>query len=79
MKILLSGLHREADVERLRERMSHFGPVLDIRPVTEGDPDRPWFVIELAVSAGEATEIARRIDGIYFNERILHAWVMLRE
>ena len=76
MKILLSGLRKDTNVERLRERMSHFGPVVGIQPVTEGDPDSPWFIIELAVSPGDATEIARRIDGINYGGRFLHARVM---
>lgn len=79
MKILLSGLHADTDLDALRERMSHFGPVLHIEPVRDGDPDRPWFIVELDTDASSATEIARRIDGIYFRERTLHARVMLHE
>lgn len=77
MKIILTGLHEDADIEKLRERMSHFGPVIDITAVRDGDPDRPWFIIDMGIGMAEATDVARRIDGIYFNDRFLHARVML--
>lgn len=77
MKLILSGLPPDADLDALRERMSHFGPVLGIEVVREGDPERPWFVVEMGLSVADATEIARRIDGIYYKDRTLHARVML--
>lgn len=77
MKILLSGLRPETDIDALRERMSHFGPVTGIEVVREGDPAQPWFLVEMAIAPGEATEIARRIDGIYYKEQFIHARVML--
>jgi len=76
MKIILTGLHEDADIEKLRERMSHFGPVIDIQAVRDGDPDKPWFIVDMDVDVGEATNVARRIDGIYYNDRFLHARVM---
>jgi len=77
MKLILSGLSPETDLERLSERMGHFGPVLGIEPIYEGDPERPWFIVELDLPPGAATEVARRIDGIYFNDRFVHASVLL--
>ena len=77
MKLILSGLGPETDLEKLRERMRHFGPVLGVEPIHEGDLERPWFIVELDLSPGAATEVARRIDGIYFNDRFVHASVML--
>lgn len=76
MKIILTGLREDADMEKLRERMSHFGPVLDIQAVRDGDPDKPWFVVNMDIDVAEATKVARRIDGIYYNDRFLHARVM---
>jgi hypothetical protein len=77
MKLILSGLSPETDLHKLRERMAHFGPVRGIEPIREGDPDRPWFVVDLDLPPGAATAVARRIDGIYFHGRFLHASVML--
>lgn len=79
MKILLSGLHADFDRDLLSERMSHFGPVSGIQVVSEGDPDKPWVLVEMAIDPAQATEVARRIDGIYFRGRFLHARVMLHE
>lgn len=64
MKILFSGLGPDADLQRLQERMAYFGPVLGIQAVRDGDPYRPWFIIELDIAPDVATEVARRIDGI---------------
>lgn len=77
MKLILSGLGPETDLDRLTERMGHFGPVRGIAPIYEGDPERPWFIVDMDLPAGPATEVARRIDGIYFHGRFLHASVML--
>lgn len=77
MKLIVSGLGPETDLDTLRERMGHFGPVLGIEPIYEGDPERPWFIVELDLPPGAATAVARRIDGIYFNDRFVHASVML--
>lgn len=79
MKIMLSGLHGDFDADTLKARMSHFGPVKDIQVITEGDPDKPWVLVELAIDPAQATEVARRIDGIYFRDRFLRALVMPHE
>jgi len=77
MKLVLSGLSPETNLDTLRERMSHFGPVGTIEVIREGDPDTPWFIVELDLPPGAANEVARRIDGIYFHDRFIRARVML--
>lgn len=57
--------------------MSRFGSVLGLVSVLEGDPDRPWFIVDLDIPPTAATAVARRIDGIYFNDRFVHASVLL--
>jgi len=79
MKLLISGLDPDTDLDTLRERMRHFGPVLDILVVREGDPERPWFIIDMDITPDVATEVARRIDGIYFHGSFVHARVMLHD
>jgi hypothetical protein len=76
MKILLTGLQPDFDLANLRERMTHFGPVVDVQPVRDGDPDHPWAIVEMAIGVAEAHEIARRIDGIYYVDRFIRATVM---
>jgi hypothetical protein len=78
MKIVLSGLQPDFDLESLRDRMTKFGPVTDIQAVRDGDPDQPWAIVDMALDVAEATEVARRIDGIYYIDRFIHAHVMLR-
>lgn len=77
MKIILSGLQPGFDVDALRERMSHFGPVIDIRVPDDGNPDEPWAIVEMNLGVGEAHEVARRIDGLYHVDRFIRARVML--
>lgn len=79
MKILLTGLQPDVDLAALRERMAHFGPVVDIQAVRDGDPQQPWAIVEMALGVAEATEVARRIDGIYHIDRVIRARVMLRD
>jgi hypothetical protein len=78
MKILLSGLQRDFDPATLRDRMTEFGPVVDVQAVRDGDPDQPWAIVDMALGLADATEVARRIDGIYYIDRFIHARVMLR-
>lgn len=77
MKIILSGLQPDFDIERLRERLSKFGPVLGIQVVREGDPDKPWAIVDMDLGVAAATEMARRIDGIYYIDRFIRARVMV--
>ena len=78
MKILLTGLQPGFDLETLKGRMAKFGPVTEVKAVEDGDPERPWAIVDMAVGTAEATEIARRIDGIYHVDRFIHAQVMFR-
>lgn len=77
MKILLTGLQPDFDPLALRERMAQFGPVVDVQTVRDGDPQQPWAVVEMALGVAEATEVARRIDGIHHVDRFIRARVML--
>jgi hypothetical protein len=70
-------LQRDFDLENLRVRMSKFGPVVDIQSVRDGDPDQPWAIVDKALGVAEATEVARRIDGIHHIDRFIQARVML--
>lgn len=79
MKILLTGLQRDFDVDALRDRMLKFGYVIHIQVVRDGDPEQPWAVVEMALNVAEGTEVARRIDGIYHIDRFIHARVMLHD
>ena len=54
MKLILSGLSPETDLANLTKRMSRFGPVRGVRPVREGDPQRPWFIVDLDLPHGAA-------------------------
>ena len=78
-KILLTGLPAAVDTELLKERMAHFGPVIQITKIDEGDPDRPWVVVEMDLDLIEAQEAARRIDGIYYLDRFIGAHVLTYE
>jgi hypothetical protein len=77
MKIVMSGLQPDFDPDLLKERMSKYGTVLSITEVRDGDPDRPWAIVDMGLSVAEATELARRIDGIWYVDRFIRAHVML--
>ncbi|HRC36717.1 MAG TPA: hypothetical protein PK420_01490 [Rubrivivax sp.] len=77
MKILLTGLQPDFDAVALRERMAQFGPEVDVPAVRDGDPQQPWAIVEMALGVTEATEVARRIDGIHHVDRFIRARVML--
>lgn len=77
MKIQLTGLQPDFDAVALRECMAQFGPVVDVPAVSDGDPQQPWAIVEMALGVTEATEVARRIDGIHHVDRFIRARVML--
>lgn len=79
MKILLTGLQPDFDPDALRDRMSKFGPVAGVQAVRDGDPEHPWAIVDMAMDVGSATEVARRMDGIYYIDRFIHARVMLHD
>lgn len=78
-KILLTGLPATVDPDRLKERLAPFGPVVGIHLIAEGDPDRPWVVVEMDLDLVAAQAVARRIDGIYYNDRFIGAHVMTHD
>ncbi len=61
MKILLTGLQ----------------PDFDVQAVRDGNPQKPRAIVEMALGVAEATEVARRIDGIHHIDRFTRAQVML--
>lgn len=75
-KILLTGLPAAVDPDRLRERLAPFGPIVRITKFTDGDQDLPWVIIEMDLDLVAAQAVARRIDGIYYNDRFINAHVM---
>jgi hypothetical protein len=77
MKLLLTGLQPDFDLDVLRQRMTKFGTVVDVKAVRDGDPDRPWAIVDMGLGVAEATEVARRIDGIYYIDRFIRAQVLL--
>lgn len=79
MKILLTGLQRDFDPDALRDRMTKFGRVVGVQAVRDGDPEQPWAIVDMALDVASATEVARRIDGIYYIDRFIHARVMLHD
>lgn len=78
-KILLTGLPAAVDPDRLKERLEPFGPVINIRKITEGDPDQPWVIVEMDLELAAAQAVAQRIDGIYYMERFIGAHVMTHD
>lgn len=78
MKIPLSGLQRDFDPAKLRDRRTEFGPVVDAHVVRDGDPDQPWAVADMALGLAASTGAARRIDGIDYIDGFIHSRVMLR-
>ena len=77
MKLQVGVLQPDVDAVALRECMARFGPVGDGPAVRDGDPQRPWAIGEMALGVTEATEVARRIDGIHHVDRFIRARVML--
>jgi len=75
MKIFLTGLPDEVDLEALKARMSEFGPVRDIHVLKEGMGDNPIWVVEMNVGLGTATRIAQKIDHIWYQGKFIHARV----
>lgn len=75
MKIFITGLPESASAERLAARMNELGPVLDVHVLREGLGDNPLWVVEMDVDAGTATQIALRIDNIWYQDRFIKAHV----
>lgn len=75
MKIFLTGLPDEVNLDALKARLSEFGPVRDIHVLKEGMGADPIWVVEMNVDPGTATRIALKIDHIWFQGKFIHARV----
>lgn len=78
-KILLTGLQADFDPEKLKERMAQFGPVVRVEKKSEGDPEKPWAIVEMDLDFIQAEQVAQRIDGIFYIDRFIGAHVMSRD
>ena len=78
-KILLTGLPAHVSPDRLKERLSQFGPVEHVNLITESDPDQPWVIVEMDLDLAAAQAVAQRIDGIYYIDRFIGAHVMTHD
>ena len=78
-KILLTGLPATVDPDLLRERLAPFGPIVRISKLTDGDQDQPWVIVEMDLDLVAAQAVARRIDGIYYKDRFIGAYVMTHD
>lgn len=78
-KILITGLQAGFDPENLKERMSHFGPVVRVDKHSDADPEQPWAIVEMDVGLIQAQQIAERINGIFYVDRFIKAHVVSRD
>lgn len=75
MKIFITGLPEQADADRLKEKMGQFGPVNEVHALREGMDSDPIWVVDMNVDPGTATEIALRIDNIWYQGKFIRAHV----
>jgi RNA recognition motif-containing protein len=77
MRIVVGNLPDDVTEEGIREALSAFAPVENIKLVKESGT--PSAVIEMEMSRPAADALAKRIHGRIYKGRDLRAWVPLRD
>jgi hypothetical protein len=76
-KILISGLGSKATEDSIRSWLGHFGPVVLVDIIRDGDADNPVVLVELAIGDEAAANLVSRLsdywhEGKLVNARLLH-------
>lgn len=76
-KILLTGLNPDVTAEKLGEALSHFGEVVDVEIVRDGDPDTPIAIVQMNINDQQAYNITTRITDIWHAGQRVNARLIL--
>lgn len=76
-KILLTGLSPDVTEEKLSESISHFGEVVDVQIVRDGDPNAPIAIIQMNINDEQAYSITTRITDIWHAGQRVNARLIL--
>jgi hypothetical protein len=76
-KILITGIGAAASEESIRSWLVHFGPVLRVEIIRDGDAADPVALAEMEIGDGAAAHLVSRLsdywhEGKLINARLLH-------
>jgi hypothetical protein len=75
MKLLMTGLPKEATSEGVREGMEKLGPVSSVEIVSKDGPNN-WAIIEMPITDDEAFNITRRVTDIWHAGQFVNLTVL---
>ncbi len=65
MNVLIRGLRAGVDAATLRRALAAYVPVRGVQLLSEGDPDHPWALVDIAADAFTVWKLVARLDGRY--------------
>ncbi|CAG9184507.1 RNA recognition motif domain-containing protein [Cupriavidus pinatubonensis] len=79
MQILIRGLHRDVTEAMLRDMLARHAPVNAVEIVRDGDPERPWAWVDLAVDRFTAWSLMRQMDRQVFAGGRMHWYIPVHQ
>lgn len=79
MQILIRGLRRNVTEAMLRDMLARHAPVNSVEIVRDGDPERPWAWVDLAVDRFTAWSLMRQLDRQVFAGGRMHWYIPVHQ
>lgn len=79
MQILIRGLRRNVTEAMLRDLLAQHVAVNSVEIIREGDPERPWAWVDLAVDRFMAWSLLRQMDRHVFAGGRMHWYIPVHQ
>ena len=79
MQILIRGLRRNVTEAMLRDLLAQHVAVNAVEIIREGDPERPWAWVDLAVDRFMAWSLLRQMDRHVFAGGRMHWYILVHQ
>lgn len=78
MKFLLTGFRADVTVREVASILPQSGKATDIRIVTEGNPDEPLVLVDMAIGDMDAFRLTSRLRDYWHRGRMISAHRLVR-
>lgn len=77
MKIILMGLHGDADEDSVGKVLAPYFNVTKVTMIRDGAKDRPWALVEVKETYFYVWTVSRQLSGVFHRGRRLRLYIPL--
>jgi hypothetical protein len=79
MQVILMGLHGDASAASVAQGLGPFFHVQHVQMVTEGTPDSPWALVDVADSYERVWNVCNQLRGVFHRGKRIHFYIPLHQ